>query len=223
MSRATTLTEVVRVVILGAGGHARVVQEALAGTGVTLAGFIAPSAEGSALDDVPWLGGDEAFATLDATTVQLVNGVGSASTPAARERIFADARRRGFTFRTVIDSTAIVRPSAALGEGVQVLAGAVVGTDVVLGDDVIVNTGAIVDHHCVIEAHCHVSPGVAIAGNVTVGGVSHIGIGSRVIQGVAIGSHCTIGAGAVVLADVPDRSIAIGIPATSKGDNSWVS
>jgi sugar O-acyltransferase (sialic acid O-acetyltransferase NeuD family) len=205
-----------RIVMLGGGGHARVLAEVLQREGATLHGFIAPTDQDHRLGEIAWLGGDEAFDSLDPSTTLLVNGVGSPSSDPLRSHVHDDAVARGFSFRTVVDPTAIVLGSAVLGAGAQVLPGAIVGAGVSLGADVIVNTGAIIDHDCVIGAHAQIAPGAVLVGNVTVGEGSHVGLGARVLQGVAIGSWSTIGAGAVVLADVPDRSVAVGIPAVTR-------
>lgn len=204
------------IIMLGAGGHARVLQETLAELGIELAGYIAPAGSESQLLGVPWLGDDSQLADLDPRAVELVNGVGSVRAPQLRREVYQAAKRAGFRFRTVVDASARVKNTARLGEGVQVLVGAIVGTGVVLSEDVIINSGAIIDHDCVMEAHCHISPGAIVAGGVRVGEVSHIGLGARVIQGVTIGSNCIVGAGAVVIRDVPDSTTALGIPAAHR-------
>ena len=204
-----------RYVMLGAGGHARVLQETLALQGITLDGFIAPSAD-SQLVGTEWLGTDDAFSRLDPASVLLVNGVGSVRAPALRREIYTSALAAGFRFATVIDQTAVVRPSVVLGAGVQVLAGAIVNTDAVVGENSIVNTGAIVEHGARVGAHVHIAPGAKLAGDVTVGEESHIGLGASVMQGISVGSQCTVGAGAVVTRDVSDGSTAVGVPAISR-------
>jgi sugar O-acyltransferase (sialic acid O-acetyltransferase NeuD family) len=202
-----------RVVMLGCGGHARVLQQILLEQGVHLVGYFAPQGADSRLGDVPWLGEDKDAAT-DADTTVLVNGIGSASRPDVRQAAYIKARERGFHFLSVVDSSAIVLPSAKVREGAQVFAGAIIGVQVVLEENVIVNTGAVVDHDTVIGAHSHVSPGAVLAGDVRVGEATHIGLGARVIQGLRIGTGSTVGAGAVVIRDVPDSAVAVGIPAT---------
>lgn len=202
-------------VMIGAGGHARVLQETLALTGVTLAGFIAPTQE-SRLKDTPWFGSDDALAGLDRATALLVNGVGSAGAVDRRASVHEAATALGFDFATVIDPTAIVRASATIEAGAQVLAGAIVNTDAVVGPDAIVNTRAVVEHDSRIGAHSHVASGATLAGNVTIGERTHVGLGALVIQGISVGSGCVIGAGAVVVKHVADRSLAVGIPARSR-------
>lgn len=201
--------------MLGAGGHARVLQEIMLLTGGEIIGFIAPSAD-SQLPGVPWLGADSALATLDPAEVQLVNGVGSVSTPLLRRDVYRSGVSAGFTFATVVDPSATVRPSANIGEGVQILAGAIVNSDAVVGTDSIVNSGAIVEHGVQLGAHTHVSPGASLAGGVSVGDCTHVGIGLTIIQGLSIGSHCTVGAGSVVTRDVPDGALVVGVPAVER-------
>lgn len=200
------------VVILGGGGHARVLLEALRVLGVPVVGFVAPSPEEGRLGDVPWLGGDEALPGLD-DGVEVVNGVGSAGNAERRAAVHAAAEAAGARFRTVIHPQALVDDSAEVGAGAQILAGSVVGVSARIGADAIVNTGAIVDHDSVIGAHSHIAPGAVLAGDVSVGEGTHVGLGSRIIQGVTIGSRCVIGAGAVVLENVPDGATVVGIPA----------
>ena len=201
--------------MIGGGGHARVLTESLRLSGVQLEGFIASDREPS-IEDVSWLGADSVLDTLDPRTVTLVNGVGSVGDSSARVRVWDLAKSRGFTFGTVVDPTALVRPSAIVGEGVQVLMGALVGTEADLGPNCIVNSGAVVDHGVRVGAHSHVSPGAAIAGDVTVGRETHIGLGARVIQRIRIGSRSVVGAGAVVIRDVGDDEVALGVPATAR-------
>lgn len=199
------------VVLLGAGGHARVLAEALGERGVRVRGFIAPSADGSRLGDVPWLGDDTTLGDLGA--VLLVNGVGSTGSLDRRTALHAAGLAAGLEFATVVHPTAVVAPSAVLGAGAQVLSGAIVGPGARIGADAIVNTGAIVDHDSVVGEHSHIATAAALAGDVVVGRGAHIGLGARVLQGVRVGSSSVIGAGAVVLRDVPDATTVVGVPA----------
>jgi UDP-perosamine 4-acetyltransferase len=200
--------------MIGAGGHARVLEEALNEVGFELSGFVAPSAEGSRLsEDVEWLGNDDALLAEDPSAVLLINGIGSAGNTAGRQAVFEKYKNAGFDFLQIITETANIADSAVMFEGVQVLAGAIVNTDAFVNDNTIINTGAIVEHHSQIGAHCHVATGATICGDVTVGDGTHIGAGATVIQGITIGSKCIIGAGAVVINDVPEGHTAVGVPA----------
>lgn len=202
-----------QVILIGAGGHARVLLESLSLSAITLSGFVAPTSEGSRLSGVPYLGTDVYLESLDPSTVQLVNGIGSVKAPQAREKLFTALSSAGFSFVTVVDPRAVVSPSAKIADGAQVLVGAIIGAGAEIGANAIINSGAIVDHDSLVGAHSHISPGAVLAGDVTVGSVAHIGLGSRVIQGVTVGDGATVGAGAVVIGDVAPGTTVVGIPA----------
>lgn len=203
--------------MIGAGGHARVLEEALHKVGFELTAFVAPSAEGARLsEEVEWFGADQDLLASDPSGVLLINGIGSAGNTAGRAAVFANYKKAGFNFLQVVSSEAIVSDSAVLVEGVQVLTGAVVNTDAFVDDNSIINTGAIVEHHSHIGSNVHVATGATICGDVEVGDGTHIGAGATVIQGIKIGAKCIIGAGAVVIADVPDGHTAVGVPAKNR-------
>jgi sugar O-acyltransferase (sialic acid O-acetyltransferase NeuD family) len=202
-------------IILGAGGHARVVADALLALGQRVRGFIDsdPARHGALLLGVPVLGGDDVLESVSPSQVLLVNGIGSAGSMETRRRVYAAAKARGFSFATVVHPAALVAPSARLSEGVQVLARAVVQPLAVVGENSIVNTGAIVEHDVIIGSHVHVSPGCVLAGEVRVGDRTHIGVGAVVIQQMIIGSGSFVAAGAVVVANVAESTRVIGVPA----------
>jgi sugar O-acyltransferase (sialic acid O-acetyltransferase NeuD family) len=214
MPPETTLSDP-SVIFLGAGGHARVLQELLLLQGRTVSGYLAPAAD-SRLVGVEWLGNDDALDDIDPATVVLVNGIGSIRADGRRRSAYDAAVASGFRFLPISDSSAIVRPSAAIGAGVQILAGVVVNSNARVGANTILNTGSIIEHDTVIGASVHISPGAVLGGGVRIGDGSHIGLGSRVLQGVSIGSECTIGAGAVVTRNLEDGVVAVGVPAVAR-------
>lgn len=193
--------------------------EALRATGTEVRGFVAPSAAGSRLGDLAWLGSDDVLPSL-AVEFDAVNGVGSAGAPERRVQAHAAAASAGLSFRTVVHPHAIVDPTAELGDGAQVLAGAVVGVQARIGVDALVNTAAVVDHDSVVGDHSHIASGAVLAGDVRIGDRTHVGMGARVLQGVTIGTSCVVGAGAVVLEDVPDRVTVVGVPARAANGRS---
>ncbi|MEN9730952.1 MAG: hypothetical protein RL488_262 [Actinomycetota bacterium] len=200
--------------MLGAGGHARVLQELLAEKGYTLHGYVAPAEDSSF--EAKWLGGDDTFSTEDPDKYLLLNGVGSIGSTKVRAKVFANYKKLGFNFLAIESNDSIVAPSAVVLEGVQVLRGAIINTAAIVEENSIINTGAIVEHDNLIGQNCHVSVGAKLSGDVRVGSGSHIGVGATIIQGVTIGQNCIIGAGAVVLADVPDNHTAVGVPAKNR-------
>lgn len=163
--------------------------------------------------DLPIIGDDSAISAYSNDAVELVNGLGSVGDTALRASIYYKFKKLGYGFRQVIHPAAIIASDCILGEGVQVMAGAVVNTGTKIAEDSIINTGAVVDHDCVIGSHVHIAPGAILSGGVQVGDGSHIGTGATVIQGIKIGANVLIGAGAVVIRNIPNGVTVIGVPA----------
>jgi len=203
------------ILVVGGGGHGRVVLEALLAAGAEVAGVIDPQPGVMAAlpDGVRWLGGEAVLADYKPGDYLLANGVGGIG-DARRRGLFERLRAAGYRFARVRHPAAIVaRTGVALGEGSQIMAGAVIQPGVHIGADAVVNTRAAIDHDCRIGDHCHVAPGAVLCGDVTVGAGTHVGAGAVVIQGVRIGSSSIIGAGAVIRRDVAD-----GVVVFTKGE-----
>jgi sugar O-acyltransferase (sialic acid O-acetyltransferase NeuD family) len=205
-----------KAVIIGAGGHGRVVLDVLrAGGRFEPAGFLddgaPPSAQGPC--GLPVLGpvGADGFARLlDRDVRHFVVAIGD---NAARLAAQSAAAAAGLEPVNAVHPTAFVSPAASLGRGVVVCPNAAVVTGARLGDACVVNTAAVVDHECDLAEGVHVAPGALLAGRVTVGRLAFVGIGARVIQGIAVGERATVGAGAVVIENVPAGATVVGVPA----------
>ncbi len=213
------MLEQIKVVGIGAGGHAKILIELLAQAGKhDLVGFTDARRErwGTEFMGYPILGGDEMLAELHAKEVQAAFiGVGAVDGAGTRLRakLFRQAIDLGFQMPTLIHPKGVVSPSATIGEGSVVMAGAVVSADVRVGDNVTIYSGTLIEHDSVIDDHVHMSPGVHLAGGVHIGEGAFIGIGASVIHRIRVGRWTTIGAGTVVLKDVPEHVVAVGIPA----------
>ena len=203
------------VIIVGAGGHGRVLLDALVQTGSEVIGLCDSDAgrHGGTIHGLPVLGGDEIVFQHDPAEVLLVNGVGSIRTLDARSSVYDKFASRGYRFLGVKHPYAMVSPRSTVDPTAQIMAGAIIQIDVKIRHDCIVNTGAVVDHDCLIEAHVHIAPGATLSGAVHVGAESHIGTGATVIQGIRIGKKCMIAAGAVVVDDIVDGGTVAGVPA----------
>jgi sugar O-acyltransferase (sialic acid O-acetyltransferase NeuD family) len=203
------------VILVGAGGHALVLLDALALNGTEILGLV--DTESSLKDrkilGFSILGGDEVLRRHAPGSVCLVNAIGSVRSMSQRKQVYERFRREGHAFASVLHPSVTVSRHAVLANGVQIMAGAVVQPCASIGEDTIVNTGATVDHDCRIGAHVHLAPGVTLSGGVHIGDETHIGAGATIIQGVQIGARCTVGAGAVVLRNVADDSSVARIPA----------
>lgn len=204
------------VVVLGAGGHARVCIDILRETGdVTVAGCVNLTGVADVELDVPILGRqDELDALVARGFTHVFPAIGANR---ARLAALARARAAGATVVNAVSTHAVLAPSVRVGAGVAVMPGAVVNGATVLGDAVIVNTNASVDHDCRLGDGVHVAPGCAVAGGVTLDEGVFLGIGSCVIPGRRVGAWATVGAGGVVVHDVPAGVTAIGAPARSRG------
>ena len=199
-------------VLIGAGGHGRVLIEAQ-----LPARFDAILDSQPGLLDVagvPVIGSDERLPQLAAQGfTHFVIGVGSARSCARRAQLFQTAIQAGLKPQAVIHPTAYISPSAVCGAGCQILPKAVIHTNAQLGEHVLVNTAAIIEHDCVIGAHCHIATGAVLCGNVTLGEAAHIGAGAVIRQGIRIGAGALVAAGAVVVRDVLDGQTVLGVPA----------
>lgn len=198
------------VVVFGGGGHAKVVVSTLLQSGQPVEAVYDD-------DEVKW--GQRLLGVPIGPRASGSSFAGSAVVAigdnAIRERIAAGEPSRRWA--APIHPTAYVDPSARIGPGTVVLAGAVVQPDAVIGAHAIINTGATIDHDCVIGDFAHVGPGVHLAGSVKVGRGALLGIGSSVLPGICIGQWSTVGAGSVVTRNLPERTVAIGIPAKIQG------
>lgn len=202
-----------QLIILGGGGHAKVLLSALRASHRPVLGFTDLDASKTTLLGLARLGTDDAVASHPPDRVELVNGLGSVKTTELRRRIFDRFRALGYTFAQVIHPAANIAAEVDLGEGVQIMAGAVIQPGCRLAENCVVNTLASVDHDCQLDAHVHVAPGAVLSGEVHVGAGSHIGTGARIIQSVTIGKGCVVGAGATVLKNVAPGQTVVGLPA----------
>jgi sugar O-acyltransferase (sialic acid O-acetyltransferase NeuD family) len=200
-----------RIVLLGAGGHAKVILDALGNADIEGLADMDSTRWGRELLGRTIHGGDDWVLKQPATGVRLVNGVGSVDRESLlrRRAVFEKFHGRGYRFAQVIHPAAIISARALLDEGAQVMAGAVIQAEARIGVNTLVNTCASIDHDCDLGAHVHVAPGAVLSGGVIVAHGVHIGAGAVIKQGVRIGEGALIGAGAIVLRDVsPGATIA---------------
>jgi len=203
------------VIVLGAGGHAKVLIDVLRLTKRAVIGALVPDRQlwGKEIFGIPILGGDGQLERYSAEEIELVNGIGSVGDLEKRFQIFEEFKIKGFHFSSVVHPSAVIAEGVFMGEGVQVMAGCVIQPDCKILENSICNTSVAVDHDCRIGSHCHLSPGVILSGAVLVGDHTHIGTKAAVIQGIRIGSNCSIAAGSVVVNDIRSNTKVKGVPA----------
>lgn len=197
-----------KVYVFGAGGHAKVVVGSLLHLGAVVEGLF---------DDRPDMWGKDVLGAKvlgpikEATQMSEEVGVIAIGDNLTRTRIVR--LLKGWKWMTIVHPKAWVHSSVQLGPGTVVFAGAIIQPDVRVGAHCIINTGATVDHDCVLDDYVHIAPGVNLGGNVFLGKGALVGIGGVVIPGRCIGEWSTVGAGSVVINDVPRRSVLAGVPA----------
>jgi sugar O-acyltransferase (sialic acid O-acetyltransferase NeuD family) len=197
-----------RILIVGAGGHGKVVADALSASRAKLNIYFvddAPSTHGLTLLDFKVVGYLESVLTAkDLVHIAVGNNY-------IRERIYS--KLKSTMFLKVTHPRASISQWAKLGGGCFIAANAIIGPDVMLGYGVVVNHGAIVDHDCVVGNFSHIAPGASLAGNVRIGARVLVGAGARILPGISVGDDVTVGAGAVVVNDIAPSLTVMGIPA----------
>ena len=199
-----------RVVLVGGGGHARVILDILtANQEYEIAGFtsLEMDEKTSTMFQCSWLGTDVASEKTTHVFVAIGNN---------HRRRASTQQLKDFTLINAISRHAILSRHATLGLGIAIMPGAIVNAGTQVGDGAIINTNASVDHDCLIGAFSHIAPGVAIAGSVRIGEEVLIGTGARIIPGVTIGNRAIIAAGAVVIHDVAPNVTVAGVAAKPK-------
>jgi len=204
-------------VVLCAGGHARVVIEALRSRGTPPSAVTDRDSAriGSSLGGIPIIGSDEDVLAMKADSVELANGLGnraSRSSPglSGRRELFGRFTALGYAFPVITHLSAVIASDVIPEEGAQVMAGAIVQPGARIGRNVLINTRAVVEHDCQVGDHSHVAPGAVLCGGVSVGEGSHVGAGAIVLPGVSLGAGSVVAAGAVVAKDVAAGGFAGG-------------
>jgi sugar O-acyltransferase (sialic acid O-acetyltransferase NeuD family) len=197
-------------IILGAGGHAKVVTDVLNLLGREILGFVTPDLDaGTEFCGKKVLGDDDYFKFYSPDEVELINGVGSLPRKNLRWKLVDKMRKQGYKFSSVIHPGAVVATDVSLDDGVQVMAGVVIQSGTKIGQDSIINTGVLIDHDCKIAENCHLAPGVVLSGGVVIGSNTHLGTGTVVTEYRSIGNNCIVAAGSVVFKDIVDSTILI--------------
>jgi UDP-perosamine 4-acetyltransferase len=195
----------VRILVVGGGGHSKVVIDAARCAGHEVVAVLDDRTDISDVLGVPIVS-DAGHIEADGFVVAL----GDNSTRAGR---FNELVSEGMTAVSVIHPSAVISETAKIGDGTVVFAGVIVNADTRIGDNVVLNTACTVDHDCRIGAHTHIAPGVHLCGKVIVGEGALVGVGSNAAPGARIGGWSVVGAGATVLGEIADGVVCVGTPA----------
>jgi UDP-perosamine 4-acetyltransferase len=199
------------VLVVGAGGHAKVVIELIRAGGGQVAALVDADPTPRQVLGCAVVGADEALARLRAEG--LSRAFVALGDNRLRARLAQRLRELDFVLVNAVSPGAHISPSARIGAGVAVMAGAAVNAEARIEDLVIVNTCAAVDHDVRLGEACHVGPGSTLAGEVKVGRLAFVGAGATLIPGVSVGDGAVIGAGACVVSDIEAGVLAVGAPA----------
>ena len=203
-----------KLVIIGCGGHGRAVLEIARRCGHQVVGFIDDDArkQGSVVDDIPVLGGIDLL--MDWPDAERPHGaVVAVGNNHRRAELFYLVRERAFLTPSLIHPGALIATHTEIGEGVVVMPRTVINPGVKIEDNVCVKTAAKVDHDCVLHRHYQIYPSTTLTGGVEVGEYSYVGSAAVVNPYLKIGNDSFVGSGAVVICDIPDGVVAVGVPA----------
>lgn len=196
-----------KVVVIGAGGHAKVVISTAQAMGMQVVALY---------DDGSPIGREILGVRVTGATAEAENcgypaviGIGS---NAVRSSLAAQI---GCEWATLVHPAATVHESVVLGPGTVIFAGVVVQPDTHIGGQAILNTGCSVDHDCIIGDAVHIGPGARLCGGVSIGEGTLVGVGAAVIPGVSIGRWSVVGAGAAVVGKHGANERLLGVPARS--------
>jgi sugar O-acyltransferase (sialic acid O-acetyltransferase NeuD family) len=195
------------VLVIGAGGHAKVVIATLEAAGRVVRAAVDDDAKrhGARILGVPVIGPLDA--AMDYQGLEAIVAIGN------NETRRAIAERLPLRWTTAVHPRAEVHSSARLGPGTVVFAGAVVQPDARIGSHVILNTAATVDHDCSVGDFAHLAPGTHLSGNVSVGHGVFLGVGAAVLPNLVLGDTAIVGGGAVVVRNVAEDMVVAGVPA----------
>jgi len=199
-------------ILIGAGGHAKVVATLAHATGRRFAGVCDPFLAACGVlkwRGLPVLGDDTALIRFTPDNFQLVLGIGIVSGSVLRIERHKALTLLGYRFPKLIHPAALVDESVTIGEGAQIMAGVVLQPDVRIGQNAIINTGATIDHDCKIGDHTHIAPGAVLCGGVCVGDGTLIGASATVLPNVKIGHCCRVAAGSTLARDLPDTGLYV--------------
>lgn len=195
-----------RLIIVGAGGHGKVIADSALKNGYTEICFVDDSAVGACMG-FPIIGTCAMLNELNDGRTDFVIGIGN---NAVRKAI---AETYPVNWVTVIHPSAQIAVNVTIGRGTVVMAGAVVNACAAVGEHCIINTRAVVEHDNIIGDCVHISPNAALGGAVRIGAGTHIGIGAAVRNQISICGDCVVGAGAAVVKNIDEAGTYVGVPA----------
>lgn len=203
-----------KVIIIGAGGHAKVIADIIEKSGDQIVGFLDDKIEKNTIivKDYKVIGDLNSRFSLSIANkdYEFITAIGDNK---KREEI---SKSPNLKFYTAIHPSAQIGLDVKIEEGTAIMANVCINSSARIGKHCIINTGAIIEHDNIIENFVHISPNSALGGTVRIGENTHIGIGSVVKNNITICKNCTVGAGAVVVKNIEKEGTYIGVPARKR-------
>ena len=194
------------IIIIGSGGHAKVVKELVEILGHKIIAVCDPNDSNKNhpfWKNIVFHRNESELQKYSKKTVFIANGLGHLPKDnISRKKVFYFLNEMGFSFPALIHPASFVSNNAELYDGVQIMAGSVVQPGCIIKENTIINTSSSLDHDCKIEDNVHIAPGNTLCGSVTVGKNSFIGCGSSVIQSITIKEDTFIKAGSTIIKDI---------------------
>lgn len=206
-----------KIIIVGIGGHAKVIIDILLKLNYNLFGYIDSSDKGT-IRDINYLGNDDYFIKnyMKYSTRNLVIGISYPNhdiLSPIRKKIIYTYEKQGFHFPSIVSPDAIINSKIEFGRGVVVMDGAVINSNVKIGDFCVINTNSTIEHDCVLGYNVQVGSGAILCGNAKVEHDSFIGAGAIIRDEIIIGEDVLVGAGSVVIKDISEKGVYVGNPA----------
>jgi sugar O-acyltransferase (sialic acid O-acetyltransferase NeuD family) len=200
-----------KIIIIGSGGHSRVVIDTLETLGSNIFGIIDINYKGQKekIFNYKIIGDMTIIDNLNPKNYNIILAIGDNN---KREKYFSELLYKGFTIPTIIHPTAILSKKIIIGNGVFINSGVILNAGVEIADNTIINTGSIIEHEVNIKQNSHICPGVKIGGRATVGKNTFIGIGSSIKDYIKIGDNVKVGAGSVIIDNIKKGLTVVGVP-----------
>ena len=194
-----------RLLVIGAGGHAKVVIDAARCAGFEISGIVGREGDPAQVLGIP--------VSRDATDIAADEFIVAIGDNATRAHHFYECRAHALEPASVVHPSAVIARDVGIGAGTFIAAGVIVNVDAHIGANAILNTGCTIDHDCMIGDHALIGPTASLCGGVRIGEGVLLGAGASVAPGVSVGEWSVVGAGAAVVSDLPARSVCVGVPA----------
>ncbi len=201
------------VVIIGAGGHAKVIADIIKKNGDIVYGFLDDNIEKGTIiandESLKVIGNLNTRFSLSDTHNELEFIIAIGDNKIRKE---ITEKMSNTKFYTAIHPTAVIGIDVTIGKGTAIMANACINSSTIIGEHCIINTGAIIEHDNILESYTHISPNATLCGTVKVGKCTHIGAGATIRNNISIKDNSIIGIGAVVVKNIEEEGTYVGVP-----------